>query len=168
MDSIRSLICYRSQPLWSPCLLLLTDVERTDSSRLLHIQASSGIRTHDPSAERDLIITICCCTLKHFKNNFTSLTVATGQELPNLSAPTNNGSTGQVEVTTWNVANTSHYNITVLVNFYLQFFVYDIRPSRDDLWLFRGAEGKRDAGAAFHGFVSSELTKQNLTRIFSF
>jgi hypothetical protein len=30
------LICYPSHPLWSSCLLFLTDVERTDSSRLLY------------------------------------------------------------------------------------------------------------------------------------
>jgi len=47
-------------------------------------------------------------------------------------------------VTTRNAASsTSHYNIADLVNFYLQFFVYDFHPSRDDLWLFRRVERER-------------------------
>jgi hypothetical protein len=36
MDSTCLLTCHPSQPLCSPCLLLLTDVERTDLPRLLY------------------------------------------------------------------------------------------------------------------------------------
>jgi hypothetical protein len=46
-DSICILICYPSQSHWTPCLLLLTDVERTDSPLLHTLRFEPCVERHE-------------------------------------------------------------------------------------------------------------------------